>query len=651
LVFSGYISKYKLTFGSTDDISLTCLSNGQDLNNYLIESGDSAYITQATDDGNFFNVGSSGDKGFPQFVLQTFTVSGAVEIGAVSVEITTPTDGNIGISLYEQVGASPDLTADTQLTNGDVSVATVTKSVQKVTFTSPTTLSTGHTYYFLVGYGTDGYAQIFCSTSNPYASGDAWTVEFAGTSWSSPTEYSSDDLYFIIWEHGGSTVAEYDNEDVAFMLTDVMNNYIARGGLVSTGFTPVAPLYSLPYQDTTQPTAFWAAAYAQTFTPPKNITINLLQLMIGISSGSQDVQISLCRGDPSLDTVAVIDGGESYTFGGSNTVIASTNTVTIANTSPAITTFEFATPQNLSSGTEYYFLIQYSQGESGNMIMKGAGSGDLPISVVGFGEEYYGLVTVNNSGASMSYHTTAPAMFMNLLYADPIPSNLNGGYENTGVTTSYAFKQQTILDAIQVLIGFAPADWYWYVDPAENVLVFKESSDTPDIYLVRGKHINELEVEATKENIINVAYFTGGDDGTDTNTNIFVKQTTALGGNRVGLGLISDNRVTGTGGADVAAQILESYLAQNADETYITTVTVQDTTIDTNLFNIGMMVGFAGFGDFVDNLLLQVSGKNKASDQIILQLGTLPVRSTQAVSQLEAALTSVQTLDNPATPS
>ncbi|HWV45131.1 MAG TPA: hypothetical protein VN039_03745, partial [Nitrospira sp.] len=202
-----------------------------------------------------------------------------------------------------------------------------------------------------------------------------------------------------------------------------------------------------------------------------------------------------------------------------------------------------------------------------------------------------------------------------------------------------------------------PADWYWYVDPATNTLHFAEASASADITLIKGRHLNSLEIEATKEDIKNVVYFTGGDDGTGTNTNVFVLETATKGSNRFGLSTLSDNRISAAAaGSLAAAQALARLLAQNelsvnASETYITNVVIIDGTMDISSISLGMMVGFSGFGTFVDRLLLQVVSITREPEQVTLGLGTLPKRSARAVADVQTALTYQQTIDNPAQPS
>lgn len=99
--------------------------------------------------------------------------------------------------------------------------------------------------------------------------------------------------------------------------------------------------------------------------------------------------------------------------------------------------------------------------------------------------------------------------------------NTNGGsvtydvnsIDDTNTSVSYTFVTQTVLEAINKVLELAPADWYWYVDPATNLLHFHEKNETTDHRLAMGRDIERLEVQKRSEDIINTIYFTGGDVG------------------------------------------------------------------------------------------------------------------------------------------
>lgn len=229
-----------------------------------------------------------------------------------------------------------------------------------------------------------------------------------------------------------------------------------------------------------------------------------------------------------------------------------------------------------------------------------------------------------------------------------------GGWAATGITIpTYAMKVTTILQAIQKIKELGPSDWYWYVDPATNILYYQQQGTTPDHYIVKGRHIQMLDLEATKENIINDVLFTGGNDGTGSGENVFVrvKDQDSIDAGRVGLALPVDSRVDGTDGADTAIQLSQNLIDRNNAEAYSTTVTIIDGTYDTKLYNMGDMVKPENFGTFPDTLLLAIVARNPIRDGITLTLGVLPKRASEQVEAIQKGLFDAQTLDNPDVPS
>lgn len=653
LKFNGYISKWKATFSGDNHILVTCISNGQDLSNTIIQTGDTPSINQTTDNGSTINlVYDGGAKGLGyQGAYQTIIPGSTISAGGIAVEIQTSEPGTLSIGLYAGGGLLGG-----SIASGSVHLGTISKSVQKVTFNTPTSITSGSTYSFWVNWvpdsGSNTAALLFYNSTNPYASGGAGTVSFAGTHYDQ-LPISNADLYFIIYAHGTSTTAPYTSKDPSFILTDIMSNYKTKGGLVSIPSVTVTPFISALNSDAQFSAGYWGDAFSQIFTPAKNMTINIVQLFLAVSSGNYNLSLSIVQGDPALDTASVMGGHYTYTFGGSNTIIASSNFTSFNNAVGAVTSFTFNTPVNLVAGTKYYIHIEWGQGEYGNLLTYGSSGTDI-ISDTQVGHLYASAATINNASAYPAYNSSFPALYFTLAYLNPLPTNLSGGYGNTGVTATYSFKLNTVLEGIQQVYNLGPSNWYWYVDPATNILYYQASNTKADIVLVKGKHLNSLEIEATRESIVNDVYFSGGDDGTGTQTNILVEATDAasLAANRKGLARISDNRVTSTtGGVTTAKALAAAYIAKNNAETYITSVTVQDGTMDINKIQLGMMVGFANFGTFVDQLLMQVVGLTYNPDQITLQLGSLPKAQTSVIQSLLNQITALQTGNNPASPS
>ena len=224
---------------------------------------------------------------------------------------------------------------------------------------------------------------------------------------------------------------------------------------------------------------------------------------------------------------------------------------------------------------------------------------------------------------------------------------------DTGVVIpTYTFKANTYLEMIQAVAQMGAANYFWYIDVATNTLHYQQASLTADLTFIEGRHLNSVEIEATKEPIINVVYYTGGDDGSGRNTNAFVLVTdpASLVTNRVGSVHLTNSNVVGTTAYETLKILAQNYIDQHSSEAYIATIVVQDGTFDLSTISLGLMSGYAGFGNFTDSLLLQIVGLSITPDQATLQVGTLPIRSSKVVEQIASQLSSTQTVANPDIP-
>jgi hypothetical protein len=111
---------------------------------------------------------------------------------------------------------------------------------------------------------------------------------------------------------------------------------------------------------------------------------------------------------------------------------------------------------------------------------------------------------------------------------------------------------------------------------------------------------------------------------------------------------LSDNRVTVAATADAIGQ---SAIIEGFDENYQTTVTILDTTMDITLLKPGLLIGFNGFGTFVDQILAQIVRVEYTPAEAKLTLGILPKRLHPEFEKITRGLIAQQTLANPTAPS
>lgn len=390
----------------------------------------------------------------------------------------------------------------------------------------------------------------------------------------------------------------------------------------------------------------------QTFTPSAGVE-NIAAIMVRIQSVNAAV--------PQTITVKL---WEQIVNVQNPTNLLATSSQVFQNGAETNVIFYFPTPVTVDPSNQYFFDVTTSDNVNGFNIML-TDTDTIP------GSNSYFYVGTPPSGwylaaadAELYFKTYEFDDSIERLYVNRDPSYIlndifeeyggavtpNEVFPNTGITVpEYTFKLNTVLEGLRAVGGMSPSDWYWFVDPTDNTLYFQQASAEPDIVLIKGRHINYLSIEGTKETVVTKAYFSGGDDGTG--DNVFVVVTDTSTDNRLGIVRLSDNNVNGTDGNATATILAQNYIDRNNVEIYRTSVTVDDSTMDTNLFKIGMMIGFTGCGTFVDRLMLQVVGIEKRPDNVTLQLGSLQPRASQIVDSIQYSITSVQTSNNPNIPS
>lgn len=225
----------------------------------------------------------------------------------------------------------------------------------------------------------------------------------------------------------------------------------------------------------------------------------------------------------------------------------------------------------------------------------------------------------------------------------------SGTIDASGVTASYTFKVNTVLEAIQKVRDLAGADFYWYVDPATLVLYMKRTATTPAHKFIKGRHLEQVQIGGTVEHVRNILYFSGGDIGGG--VNLFTKYTNTSSLNTQGrrrLDRISDNRVTLQATADLIAS---NFLSQNRGVAYSSPVVINGSSYDISTIHVGDVIAFEGFGNFADYITVQVARLTRHPDSVELVLGIVLQRASDALTQALNDLDKLQTVANPSAPS
>lgn len=337
--------------------------------------------------------------------------------------------------------------------------------------------------------------------------------------------------------------------------------------------------------------------------------------------------------------------------------------------SATVVDFLFSDFIDVTAGEQYFFTVAVNAGQSiqiyyanntnpyanGGMYTStysgGSGGGGYSPNA---NDDLYFTTAYGTPSTNASYTTDDPtADMLTAIIDDYINRGGNitydsGEIEATGLSLNMDFISNTIYEAIKKILDASPSGFYYAVDLGENKLRFKEANTTPDYLLVKGKHIEALDLDFSIENVVNDVLFSGGDTGGGSNlfTQYVDNTSKALYGTR--LDRKSDNRVTVQGTADA---IGESKIAEYKDEQYYTTLSVLARTMDITLLKVGVTIGFRGYGNFIDNMILQITRVEYSADRVRLQVGTLPIRFNDSMEEVIRGLIAEQTVNNPSSPS
>jgi len=423
-----------------------------------------------------------------------------------------------------------------------------------------------------------------------------------------------------------------------------MANYIARGAPFAYTADVTQNTWNLAVS-CSQSVSSWQR-YGQSWIVGAGVTkLGAIQLAL---QGTADV------------TVTVYDGVNSPNVLGSVTQRVDTGGAAIG------VQFGFPSLIEVSPGNTYFFTVSVADGQSINLNYSnsnpyangemysssyGGGGGGSYASVAG--SDLYFIASSGVETTTATYTSKDPSTQMLVPIVEDY--NLRGGavtctddsVDATGLTLTYTFNTDTLLDAVKAIHSLSPNGFYYYVDLGTNVLNFKEASTTPDITLVKGRHLTTINLVMSIENLKNYFLFSGQSIA---GTNLYTAYEDQASISQYGIRLErkSDNRVSLQPTADA---IGDSFIAENKDERFETVVTVLDRTMDITLLKPGMTVGLRGFGSFIDTIVLQIVRVEYSPESVNLTLGTMPIRYSDEFQQITRGLIAEQTIANPTAPS
>lgn len=213
----------------------------------------------------------------------------------------------------------------------------------------------------------------------------------------------------------------------------------------------------------------------------------------------------------------------------------------------------------------------------------------------------------------------------------------------TGTVVSYTFRNNTYKDVLDKTLELMPSNWYYRVGLGDNIVYFQERSATPNHVFFLGKHIEALDLRGSILDVVNHTLFTGGGDPA-----LYVeRKNMPASRTRRGLEVMSDSRVTLLQSAQI---ISDGKIEEQNKLQYRTSISVLTKQYDIESINVGETIGFRNFGNYVDNLIMQVVGLNYTADVVQLQLETKPPTINKRLADVVRNLQVTDNSNIPTTP-
>lgn len=250
LIFQGFISNYQPVYGANERIEVTLLGYGAELDQFVIELGESLYLTnQNTNGGIDIGLDDSGGVTPIAALAQTFQLPAQQIVSAIEIQqyrrdssVHNPVNIKLDVYASDVTASSPFADGSPVLSGAVATVSTTTGSPStapaalKFSFTTPITIPANTVYSFVLTitpYPSFGNDAITISTSNtsPYANGAGLKALDTGTARFSSV--SNTDLWFNIYITSGNSISPFLSKDPGAIMRSIMDDYIAKGGTLS----------------------------------------------------------------------------------------------------------------------------------------------------------------------------------------------------------------------------------------------------------------------------------------------------------------------------------------------------------------------------------------------------------------------------------
>lgn len=214
---------------------------------------------------------------------------------------------------------------------------------------------------------------------------------------------------------------------------------------------------------------------------------------------------------------------------------------------------------------------------------------------------------------------------------------------NTGSVVSYTYRNNTYSDVLKKVVELMPSNWYFYVGLGDNTVYYAQRTAQPKHTFLLGKHLTALDLASSILDVTNDVVYTGGGEPP-----LYRRYTeTPAPFTRRSLEKFSDSRVTVVSSAEI---ISTGAIEEKNQVQYRSTIEVLTKQYDIESINVGDTVGFRNFGNYVDELTMQIVGLTYSPDVIQLQLDTKPPTINKRLEDLRKNLLTTDNTNIPNEP-
>lgn len=229
-IFRGYVPRWELPLDGTS-ITSEIRSYSQDLNNIILETEDTPYITNSTLNGGSYGIAGGGPTDY-FYLAQTFSMAAQKVVSKVRLYPWAGWYYDVDFTVTV-VGGTPTSPTTTYGSGSGTVNRNTPVPYYDVTFDSPITLPIG-TYHFVFDTpesktgGNPTYPLNFY-TSTAYGSGSV----YYNTNDTGLVNDTGSDIAFILYEAGADTTVPFLSKDPSQILRSVVDFAQSRGAAIN----------------------------------------------------------------------------------------------------------------------------------------------------------------------------------------------------------------------------------------------------------------------------------------------------------------------------------------------------------------------------------------------------------------------------------